>query len=128
MHSSLLLSAAAIAADVALAARPFLGWPETGLEDVVANLTEGQLPELEQMVGLPDFEWAAKNYLPIANYSYYRNGAGGEWSYRNNLEVFSRFRFRPKQMRDITNIGNTLKYVVQIEGSFNTCRLTPTWF
>lgn len=111
MRSTLLLGAAALMADGVSAARPFIGWPETGLEDVVGNVTTGSLPELSQMVGLPDFEWAAKNYLPIKNYTYYRNGAGGEWSYRNNLEVFNRYRFRPKQMRDITNIANTLKYV-----------------
>ncbi|KAK6068213.1 hypothetical protein SCUP515_09708 [Seiridium cupressi] len=44
------------------------------------------LPDLDDMVGLPDFEWAVRNYLPIVNYTYYRDGAGGEWSYRNNLE------------------------------------------
>lgn len=30
------------------------------------------------------------------NYTYYRNGAAGEWSYRNNLEVYQRFRLRPR--------------------------------
>lgn len=118
MRSTLLLGAAALAADGVLAARPFLGWPETGLEEVVSNVTTGTLPQLTQMVGLPDFEWAAKNYLPAKNYTYYRNGAGGEWSYRNNLEVFNRYRFRPKQMRDITNVGNTLKYVCGDKHSF----------
>ncbi|KAF5022976.1 hypothetical protein F66182_4974 [Fusarium sp. NRRL 66182] len=92
----------------AMAARPFLEQPDTGLELVLGNLATGELPELDQMVGLPDFEWAAENYLPIDNYTYYRNGAAGEWSYRNNLEVFQRYRFKPRVMVDITNVENTL--------------------
>lgn len=63
---------------------------------------------LKAMVGLPDFDWAARKYLPIANYTYYRNGAAGEWSYRNNLEVQNRYRLRPRTMVDITNVPNTL--------------------
>ncbi|CAJ0552851.1 Ff.00g009290.m01.CDS01 [Fusarium sp. VM40] len=92
----------------AMAARPFLEQPDTGLELVLGDLPKGKLPELDQMIGLPDFEWAAENYLPIENYTYYRNGAAGEWSYRNNLEVFQRYRFKPRVMVDITNVESTL--------------------
>jgi isopentenyl diphosphate isomerase/L-lactate dehydrogenase-like FMN-dependent dehydrogenase len=92
----------------AMAARPFLEQPDTGLELVLGDLPKGKLPELDQMVGLPDFEWAAENYLPIENYTYYRNGAAGEWSYRNNLEVFQRYRFKPRVMVDITNVESTM--------------------
>ncbi|CAF3466960.1 unnamed protein product [Fusarium graminearum] len=92
----------------AMAARPFLEQPDTGLEMVLGDLPKGNLPKLDQMIGLPDFEWAAQNYLPIENYTYYRNGAAGEWSYRNNLEVFQRYRFKPRTMVDITNVENTL--------------------
>lgn len=60
------------------------------------------------MLGLPDFDWAARRYLNASSYTYYRNGAAGEWSYRNNLEVFGRFRFRPRVMVDITNIESSL--------------------
>lgn len=60
------------------------------------------------MVGLPDFEWAARNYMSTENYTYYRNGAGGEWSYRNNLEIFHQYRFRSRSMVDVTNIESTL--------------------
>ncbi|KAJ3499078.1 hypothetical protein NLJ89_g10138 [Agrocybe chaxingu] len=93
---------------VAFAARPFMNEPNTGIEDVFGNLTAGTLPELSRIVGLPDFDWAARRYLNISSYTYYRNGAAGEWSYRNNLEVFHRFRFRPRVMVDITNIESTL--------------------
>lgn len=98
----------------AMAARPFLEQPDTGIELVLGDLATGELPDIDQMIGLPDFEWAAERYLPIENYTYYRNGAAGEWSFRNNLEVFSRYRFKPRTMVDITNIGNTLKYAAEL--------------
>lgn len=95
-----------------LAARPFINEPDTGIEDVLGDLPRGVLPNLTNIVGLNDFEWAARNYLPKLNYTYYRNGAGGEWSYRNNLEVYNRYRFKPRTMVDITNIGESLSTTI----------------
>ncbi|KAJ0272019.1 hypothetical protein COL922a_014650, partial [Colletotrichum nupharicola] len=91
-------------APVALAARPFLNEADTGIDAVLGDTPEGTLPDLDDMLGLPDFEWAARHYLNDSSYTYYRNGAAGEWSYRNNLEVFGRYRLRPRVMRDITNV------------------------
>jgi isopentenyl diphosphate isomerase/L-lactate dehydrogenase-like FMN-dependent dehydrogenase len=68
----------------------------------------GTLPDLDSLVGLPDFEWAARRGMNASAYTYYRNGAAGEWSYRNNLEVFQRFRLRPRVMVDITKIESSL--------------------
>ena len=75
---------------------------------MLGDTPPGTLPPLESIVGLPDFDFAARRYLNTSAYTYYRNGAAGEWSYRNNLEVFSRFRLRPRVMVDITNIESTL--------------------
>ncbi|KAI1412783.1 FMN-dependent alpha-hydroxy acid dehydrogenase [Hypoxylon sp. FL1857] len=91
-----------------LAARPFLNEPDTGFDQYFANLPAGELPPLDKLVGLPDFEAAARRHLDVQNYTYYRNGAAGEWSYRNNLEVFNRYMLRPRTMVDITNIESTL--------------------
>ncbi|KAI8409273.1 hypothetical protein FOFC_09109 [Fusarium oxysporum] len=44
-----------------------------------------------------------------SGYSYVAHGAGSESSYRNNLEVFSRFRFHPQVMVNITGIDASLK-------------------
>ncbi|KAL4962417.1 FMN-dependent dehydrogenase [Aspergillus stella-maris] len=93
---------------VALATRPFLNEPDTAIEDVLGDTPVGTLPDLDGMLGLPDFEWAARRYMNASSYTYYRNGAAGEWSYRNNLEIFGHFRFRPRMMVDITNIESTL--------------------
>ncbi|KAI1086442.1 FMN-dependent alpha-hydroxy acid dehydrogenase [Rostrohypoxylon terebratum] len=92
----------------ALAARPFLNEPDTGFDEYFSDLAAGELPPLDKLVGLPDFDAAARRHLPTMNYTYYRNGAGGEWSYRNNLEVYNRYRLRPRTMVDITGIESTL--------------------
>lgn len=49
------------------AARSFLNEPDTGITDVLGNLAVGALPDIDDMVGLPDFDWAARNYLPTKN-------------------------------------------------------------
>ncbi|UKZ78259.1 hypothetical protein TrVFT333_005995 [Trichoderma virens FT-333] len=98
----------ALLASGVFAAREFLNEPDTGIDDVLKDLPKGTLPNLSDIIGLPDFDWAARHYLPTKNYTYYRNGAAGEWSYRNNLEVFHRYRLRPRVMVDITKIESTL--------------------
>ncbi|VUC29252.1 unnamed protein product [Clonostachys rosea] len=102
------LSGAALLATGAMAARPFLNEPDTGIELALGDIQTGVLPDLEDMIGLPDFDYAARNYLPAPNYTYYRNGAAGEWSYRNNLEIFHKFHIRYRTMVDITGIESTL--------------------
>ncbi|KAI0895146.1 FMN-dependent alpha-hydroxy acid dehydrogenase [Annulohypoxylon nitens] len=92
----------------ALAARPFINEPDTGFDEYFSDLAAGELPPLDKLVGLPDFDAAARRHLPAMNYTYYRNGAAGEWSYRNNLEVYNRYRLKPRTMVDITGIESTL--------------------
>lgn len=107
MHTLILLGG--IFATSALAARPFLNEPDNGLLDVFGNVSQGSLPDLDAISGLPDFDWAARNYLPLQNYTYYRNAAGGEWSYRNNLEVFQRYNFKPRVLRNVSGLPETLQ-------------------
>lgn len=76
-------------------------------------LTENAtLPSLEDVVGLPDFDWIARQYLPAPNYTYYRNGAAGEWSYRNNLEVFGRVTARPRILVNVSATPSTLSTTI----------------
>ncbi|KAJ8076413.1 hypothetical protein AAF712_000104 [Marasmius tenuissimus] len=92
-----------------LAARPFLNEPDTGIEESIgAEVANGTLPNVTSILGLPDFDWVARHRLNISSYTYYRAGAAGEWSYRNNLEAFQRVRFRPRVMIDVTNIEASL--------------------
>jgi isopentenyl diphosphate isomerase/L-lactate dehydrogenase-like FMN-dependent dehydrogenase len=80
--------------------------PDTGIEGALGS-TEG-LPDIDSLVGIPDFEWVAQRVLNASSYTYYSNGAAGEWSYRNNLEVFQRYSLRPRVMVDTTGIESTL--------------------
>lgn len=96
-------------ASVALAARPFLNEPDTGIDEQLGGFAANHtLPPLQRLAGLPDFDWAARNYMSRVNYTYYRSGAAGEASYRNNLEVYSRFHLRPRVLVDITKIEQSL--------------------
>ena len=98
----------AVLATSAVAQRPFLNEADTGIELALGDLPTGELPGLESIVGLPDFDWAARNYLPVENYTYYRNGAAGEWSYRYNQEQFHQYRFRPRALVDVSRVNETL--------------------
>lgn len=69
-------------AGVALCARPFLDVVDTGLEDYLVgtgNWTEGNLPSLQDMRAIPDFEFAAKQVLTDDGWAFYRLAAGQEW-------------------------------------------------
>lgn len=68
-----------VCASAALAARGFINEPDTGIDLVYGNLTDGQLPPLTGMQALPDFEWAARKYLTTTNYTYYRSASSGEY-------------------------------------------------
>ncbi|KAI1078919.1 S-2-hydroxy-acid oxidase [Whalleya microplaca] len=94
----------------ALAVEPFLNEPDTGLETYLygTNWTEGTQPLLKDMRGIPDFDFAARQALNGSEYSFYRTAAGGEWSYRNNLEIWSKVKFRPRQLTDVTKVNETL--------------------
>jgi len=104
------LLAIALVLGVSKAARPFLDYPDTGAADVFGSLTNNDfaLPPVDDIVGLPDFQYVAEQHMNISAYTYYRNGAAGEWSYRNNLESFHRLRLRPRVMVDIDDIESTL--------------------
>ena len=105
-----------LATSAAWAARPFINEPDNGMMEVFGNIqTNRELPALESISGLTDFEWVARQYLPVQNYTYYRNAAGGEWSYRNNLEVFHRYTFKPRTMRDVSSLPNTMKCVELVQ-------------
>jgi hypothetical protein len=71
--------------------------------------TNGSLPDLDRMLGLPDFDYVAEKVLDFQSYAAIRHGAGSESSYRYNLEAFEKFRFRPRVMVNITGIDASLK-------------------
>ncbi|EOD45300.1 putative cytochrome b2 protein [Neofusicoccum parvum UCRNP2] len=93
----------------ALAARPFLEAPDIDAALAFGDLANGTtLPDLSSVIALHDFQYIAQRYMNDTFYMMYTHGAGGEWSYRNNLEAFSRYRFRPRGLIDPSNITDTL--------------------
>lgn len=63
------------------AARPWVETPDTGLLTYLGSTVPvaGTLLPLENIVTIPDFDWAAENYLNSSVYAYYRTGAAGEY-------------------------------------------------
>ncbi|KAH6982448.1 (S)-2-hydroxy-acid oxidase [Ilyonectria destructans] len=85
----------AVFASLGLAARPFLNEPDTGIESAL-KIVNGSLPPLDRVLGLPDFDYVARNVMDPAAYAY------------KQPEAYNRFRFRPRVMVDITNIDASL--------------------
>lgn len=84
--------------------------PDTGLVNYLAstNYTEGSLPLLKDMRAAPDFDWAAEAHLGDQQYAFYRTAAAGEWSYRNNLDIWSKIKFRTRMLNDVSKLNETL--------------------
>lgn len=61
------------------------------------------LPALENMHVLADFEEWAERVLSAAGWAYYASAADGEASLRENAAAFTRYWFRPRVLRDITD-------------------------
>jgi L-lactate dehydrogenase (cytochrome) len=87
-----------------------LSEPDTGLETFLrsTNWTEGSQPLLKDMRSIPDFDFAARQHLDDQKYSFYRTAAAGEWSYRNNLEIWSKVKFRTRMLTDVTKVNETM--------------------
>uniref|UniRef100_UPI00358FDEDC 2-Hydroxyacid oxidase 1-like n=1 Tax=Myxine glutinosa TaxID=7769 RepID=UPI00358FDEDC len=58
---------------------------------------------------LEDFEKRAKEILPKAVLDYYRSGADGEQTLRDNLAAYSRWRLRPRFLRDVSKISTSVE-------------------
>ncbi|KAF2016079.1 S-2-hydroxy-acid oxidase [Aaosphaeria arxii CBS 175.79] len=97
-------------ASLVAAAEPFWNEPDTGLETFLSgtNWTEGTQPALKDIRGIPDFDFAARQKLDNQQYSFYRTASAGEYSYRNNLEIWSKVKFRARMLTDVTKVNETL--------------------
>uniref|UniRef100_A0A8H7K6F9 FMN hydroxy acid dehydrogenase domain-containing protein n=1 Tax=Bionectria ochroleuca TaxID=29856 RepID=A0A8H7K6F9_BIOOC len=94
----------------ALAWEVFQNEPDTGFEEYLQKKgwTAGTRPDLADIQGIPDFDFAARQTLSHDQYSFYRVGAGSEWAYRNNLAVWEKARLRPHQLAGITGLNETM--------------------
>uniref|UniRef100_A0A8C4QXU3 (S)-2-hydroxy-acid oxidase n=1 Tax=Eptatretus burgeri TaxID=7764 RepID=A0A8C4QXU3_EPTBU len=58
---------------------------------------------------LEDFEKRAKEILPKTVFDYYRSGADGEQTLRDNLAAYSRWRLRPRVLRDVSKVSTSVQ-------------------
>ncbi|KAK1724385.1 uncharacterized protein BDZ83DRAFT_741425 [Colletotrichum acutatum] len=93
----------------AVASRPFLDAPDTGIEKGLQIPSNGSLPSLDRLFGMNDFNYVAEKLMNPMIYASIRAGAASEWSYRNNLESFEKLRFRPRVMVNATKIDASMK-------------------
>ncbi|RSM02974.1 hypothetical protein CEP52_007667 [Fusarium oligoseptatum] len=84
--------------------------PDTGLQTFLSasNWTEGSKPDLKDIRGVPDFDFAARQVMTDQQYAFYRTAAAGEWAYRHNLEVWEKARLRPHQLASVVGLNETL--------------------
>ncbi|BGP52935.1 hypothetical protein JCM8202_004016 [Rhodotorula sphaerocarpa] len=61
-------------------------------------------PPLDECLSLYDFEAVAKSVLPVGAWAYYSSGADDEITMRENRNAYQRIWFRPRILRDVTNI------------------------
>lgn len=66
-------------------------------------------PPLGQIFNLLDFEFVAKKVLPVTTFTYYCTGASDEFSLRENRYAYLRVFFKPKALRDVTNVTTDTK-------------------
>lgn len=84
-------------------------------------------PGLHAIFNSSDFEYVAKQVLPMSTYYYYSTGASDEFTLRENHHAYSRVYFRPKILQDIgppdsktTLLGNEVDlpiYITAFAGS-----------
>ncbi|KXN87469.1 Cytochrome b2, mitochondrial [Leucoagaricus sp. SymC.cos] len=64
----------------------------------------GARPPIDEIMNLHDFEAVAKAVLPAKAWAYYSSGGEDEITLRENRTAFQRVWFRPRVLRDVTNV------------------------
>lgn len=62
-----------------------------------------KIPSLSRMLSLNDFEYVAKQILPIKTWAYYSGGTDDNYTLRENHYAFQRIFFNPKVLNNSTN-------------------------
>lgn len=64
-------------------------------------------PDLSQIYNLHDFEFVAKNTMELTAWAYYSSGADDEIALRNNHLSYQKVYFKPRILRDVSEISLT---------------------
>ncbi|THV06212.1 hypothetical protein K435DRAFT_773404 [Dendrothele bispora CBS 962.96] len=66
-------------------------------------------PSLTEVLNLHDFEYVAKQVMPEKAWAYYSSAADDEITIRENHAAFHRIWFRPRILRDVTEVDYSTK-------------------
>lgn len=101
-------------------------------EEHKITFVEDKKPSLGHIFNLLDFEFVAKKVLPQTTFTYYATGASDEFSLRENHYAYLRVFFRPKALRDMTNVTTKTKMLgldaelpLYISGFAGSCLAHP---
>ncbi|KAM0793507.1 hypothetical protein ACM66B_000946 [Microbotryomycetes sp. NB124-2] len=64
-------------------------------------------PPIDQCLSLYDIEAVAKSVLPTAAWAYYSSGSDDEITMRENRGAYQRIWFRPRVLRDVTEVDTS---------------------
>ncbi|KAF9446522.1 hypothetical protein P691DRAFT_794412 [Macrolepiota fuliginosa MF-IS2] len=64
-------------------------------------------PPIDEILNFHDFEAVAKTVLPAKAWAYYSSGGDDEITIRENRAAFQRVWFRPRVLRDVSNVDWT---------------------
>ncbi|KDE09784.1 L-lactate dehydrogenase (cytochrome) [Microbotryum lychnidis-dioicae p1A1 Lamole] len=73
-------------------------------EEKARKIRVANKPDISEILSLYDFEAVAKSILPTAAWAYYSSGADDEITMRENRSAYQRIWFRPRVLRDVTNV------------------------
>ncbi|GAA5844598.1 hypothetical protein JCM3766R1_002676 [Sporobolomyces carnicolor] len=77
---------------------------EESQEEKERKERDANKPDMNECLSLYDFEAVAKSVLPTGAWAYYSSGADDEITMRENRSAYQRLWFRPRILRDVTNI------------------------
>lgn len=69
------------------------------------NTLRNNLPDIDDVKTVFDFEYICSKILPKKTWYYYSSGAEDEFSLRENHNVYHRVQFRPKVLVDVSDVS-----------------------
>ncbi|CCC66836.1 hypothetical protein NCAS_0A02780 [Naumovozyma castellii] len=79
--------------------------PGESKDDIIKKLElRNNLPHLDSIINIYDFEKLASKILSNQAWAYYSSGADDEISYRDNHSAYRRIFFKPRILRDVSSV------------------------
>ena len=60
---------------------------------------------MDELLSVADYERVAEERLEPGPWAYLAGGSGDEWTLRENSAAFARWTFRPRVLRDVSEIS-----------------------